>query len=255
LQKHSALLKSALNPVRFPVMLKKLKHRFLDRKITDEYNLWLASNSITVDNWCASKDPALWAETQEFLTTLFDRYKIEILPNLPQNLGGNACVRLLYFMTRYYNAETIVETGVALGFSSQAFLTALKRNGGNGRLYSSDFPYFRIPDAERYIGIVVQDDLKANWQLYIDGDDRNLPKILAQTPKIDFFHYDSDKTYSGRVRGYETVKDKLTEEAIIVFDDIQDNPHFKDFVETNKPKRWRVLKNRDGGYVGLINRD
>mgnify|MGYP007000273262 len=65
-------------------------------------------------------------------------------------------------------------------------------------LYSSDFPYFRIKDPEKYIGIVVEKSLRKNWNLFIEGDENNLPKILKTAKKIDILSYDSDKTYSGR---------------------------------------------------------
>lgn len=256
MSKPAALLKSALNPARLPVMVKKLQHRFFDKKSAltqEQYLSWLAANAMPVDQWCENRDAALWAETKDFVAQLFDRYNNEIKPALPYNLGGNACVRLLYFMARYYKPQTIVETGVALGFSSQAFLSAIAANNGQGKLYSSDFPYFRLENAEKYIGIVVQEQFKGNWSLYIDGDDTNLPKIMAQVGQIDLFHYDSDKTYLGREKGFAAVKAKLSPKAVILFDDIQDNPHFHDFVKTNQIQNWKVLLNRDGGYIGLIN--
>jgi predicted O-methyltransferase YrrM len=261
LARHAELLKSALNPARLPVMARKLQYRFFDKKsgISDaDYKQWLAANAIKVDDWCAAKDPALWAETQKFLAELFTRWE-ELKKTLPDGLGGNACVRLLFFLTRLHKPQTIVETGVAMGFSSQGFLQALQRNGGAGHLYSSDFPYFRLPNAEKYIGCMVEDALKPNWSLYINGDDVNLPKIMAELERngtrIDLFHYDSDKSYAGRERGYATASKYFSNNVVIVFDDIQDNPHFHDFVMKNKPAKWRVLANRDGGYVGLVNID
>ena len=75
--------------------------------------------------------------------------------------------------------KTILETGVAAGFSSQSFLSALAKNG-SGKLYSSDYPYFRIPNPEKYIGIVVDKELQNNWELYIEGDKANLDKIIRK---------------------------------------------------------------------------
>ena len=77
------------------------------------------------------------------------------MENIQYNLGGGADYPLLYFLTRYLNPENVLETGVAAGFSSYAILSALQKNR-KGTLYSSDFPYLRIKNPERYIGIVVE---------------------------------------------------------------------------------------------------
>lgn len=174
----------------------------------------------------------------------------KILSALEHDLGGGGIYPFLYFITRYTKPDCIVETGVAAGFSSYAFLAAIKANG-KGRLYSSDFPYFRLPNPERYIGIVVEESLKDNWDLYIDGDEANLPKILRNTSKIDIFHYDSDKTYSGRHMTMSLIEGTLSKNAIILMDDIQDNSFFYDYVETKNVKSWRIFEFQ-GKYVGMI---
>ena len=56
------------------------------------------------------------------------------------SLGGGGNFILLYFLTRKFN-KVVVETGVAAGWSSLAILGAFEKNG-EGKLYSSDFPYF-----------------------------------------------------------------------------------------------------------------
>ena len=252
-QTQKSILKSAMNRERFPVMVKKLKRRLFDKKSSidnQSYKRWLVENATPVDQWCEETDEKLWEETLSFVNSLFERWE-KIKQDLPDNMGGNACVKLLYFLARRYQPETIVETGVALGFSSQSFLTAMKLNG-HGKLYSSDFPYVRLSDAEKYIGIMVEEKLKCDWALHIKGDEINLPKIMRDIDKIDLFHYDSDKSYEGRQKGFQIVKEKMTDDTVIIFDDIEDNPHFYDFIQTNKITDWQVLENR-GGFIGMIN--
>ena len=41
--------------------------------------------------------------------------------------------------------------------------------------------------SSRYIGIVVEKSLRKNWNLFIEGDENNLPKILKTVKKIDIF--------------------------------------------------------------------
>ena len=154
-------------------------------------------------------------------------------------------------MTRIAKPKTILETGVAAGFSSQSFLSALAKNG-SGKLYSSDYPYFRLPNPEKYIGVIVDEELRNNWELHTQGDEANLEKILKQVETVDIFHYDSDKSYRGRVNAYEKIKNKLTSKSLLVFDDIQDNSHFADLCrELDSDSKYFVFKSQNK-FVGLI---
>ncbi len=165
-------------------------------------------------------------------------------------MGGGGIYPFLYFITLFTKPDCIVETGVGAGFSSYAFLAAIKVNG-RGKLYSSDFPYFRLPDPESYIGIVVEESLKDNWELYIDGDEANLPRILNSIKEVDIFHYDSDRTYSGRKMAMSLIERSLSEDGIILMDDIQDNSFFRDYVEEKNAQSWYIFKFK-GKYVGMI---
>lgn len=167
------------------------------------------------------------------------------------DLGGGGYVPALYFITRYMRPDCIVETGVSAGYSSSAFLSAIKVNG-MGRLYSSDFPHFRLLNPEQYIGVLVEEELKDNWDLFIDGDQANIPRILEQIDHhIDLFHYDSDKTYSGRKFAMTAVEQKLCPSSLILMDDIQDNSFFHDYVEDKGCPTCRIYE-FEGKYVGLI---
>ena len=92
---------------------------------------------------------------------------------------------------------------------------------------------------------------KDDWFLDIRGDDKALPEItkMMGNKTIDLFHYDSDKSYSGRVNALKILKSKLSSKTIIIFDDIQNNLHFKDFVEENK-KEFQVFE-FDGKFTGI----
>ena len=94
---------------------------------------------------------------------------------------------------------------------------ALKKNG-KGFLYSSDFPYFRLKNPEQYIGYLAKDEInKKDWFLDIRGDDIALSEIMRQlnSNSIDLFHYDSDKSYSGRNKALNTINSNVNEETII----------------------------------------
>lgn len=232
----------------FSVMADKVLVRLRERGQRREALEWCRGHVESLEAYVRTLDPALWAETVEACRRL-DAAAQVTLANIDVDLGGGGHYPLLYFLTRYLNPAIVMETGVAAGWSSQAVLLALRENGAGGRLYSSDFPYFRYRGPERLIGLVVDEELKNGWMLYIDGDKNNLPRILEQVGRIGLFHYDSDKSYSGREYAIRLVEAKLADKAIVIFDDIQNNFHFRDYVGA---KGWpfRVFEFQ-GKYVGL----
>ena len=246
------MLSQAVKAKRLPVILKKLRRRLKDEKglISDADNIsWLEDNCCDFKEMAVGLDATLWEEA-ETTTKTIEQIAEKVLNNLEYNLGGGGVYPFLYFMTRYMKPQCIVETGVAAGFSSYAFLAALKANG-SGKLHSSDFPYFRLPNPERYIGIVVEESLKDNWELHVDGDEVNLPKILNNVSSVDIFHYDSDKSYAGRKIAMSMVEKALSKKAIVLMDDIQDNSFFYDYVIETKPKDWYVFEFLEK-YIGMI---
>jgi len=244
---------SALNPRKFIVMVSKVYRRFLDQSALltqNDYIEWLDSHGVEFEQWASELSNDLYHESLGFADQLYSRAKIE-LANNPHDMGGGALVHVLYFLTRYYRPKTIVETGVASGYSSESFLRAIKINGNGAKLYSSDFPYFRIPNAESYIGQLVSKELSDDWYLFIDGDDRNLKRIVNLVSKIDFFHYDSDKSYTGRDKAFNTVRKYLTSGSVVMFDDINDTPHFYDFIQLNSIKNFVVIRHKGACVAGI----
>lgn len=241
----------ALKRKRFFVMLKKVKNRFFDNKgmLSKQENLeWLMSHCSNFETLAKELDPLLWDETLLMSKKLESRAH-KVLREIEYDLGAGGIYPFLYFITRYTVPDCIVETGVAAGFSSYAFLSAIKVNG-KGKLYSSDFPYFRLPNPERYIGVVVEESLTDSWSLYIDGDEINIPKIFNIVTQVDIFHYDSDKSYSGRELVVTMVEKKMSDKGIILMDDIQDNSYFHDYIKNNHVPIWYVFRFQNK-YVGM----
>jgi predicted O-methyltransferase YrrM len=73
------------------------------------------------------------------------------LNSISHSLGGGGAYSLIYFHCRILKPKIAVETGVANGWSSFAILESLRKNG-QGKLYLSDFPYFKLKDPEQFIG-------------------------------------------------------------------------------------------------------
>jgi len=79
-----------------------------------------------------------------------------------------------------------------------------------------------------------------------------LPEIIKRIKgnKIDIFHYDSDKSYVGRNKALKNINSNIDNETIIIFDDIQNNLHFKNFVE--KSKNDYFIIEFQGKYLGIF---
>jgi predicted O-methyltransferase YrrM len=234
-------------------MVKKLVKRVTDRESPSrrQENLdWISAHCQDFADEATGIDADLWHEATTNSRELKARAQ-RSLADAGVDLGGGGFYPMLYFITRLRKPETIVETGVAAGYSSQTFLEALEANGGNGRLYSSDFPYFRLRDPERFIGLLVEDRLRYRWHLYIDGDEKNLPRILDQVKSIDVFHYDSDKSRSGRAFAMQCVLPRMANGGIVIMDDIQDNCFFKDLVSAHGASFQ--IYGFEGKFVGVFN--
>ena len=234
----------------FLVIVKKIFKKF-EKNTSVEAKKWaVENNKWSIEEFFCSVDAPLYDEIKIEIKSIqeFAQNKIS---KLTVPLGGGGNYILLYFLIRKFKLFNIVETGVAAGWTSLAILRALKKNG-KGFLYSSDFPYFRLENPEKYIGYLAKDESnKDNWFIDIRGDDIALPEIVKKLDNntIDLFHYDSDKSYSGRVNALRILSSKINSKTIIIFDDIQNNLHFKEFVKKSN-KNFSVYE-FEGKFIGI----
>jgi predicted O-methyltransferase YrrM len=240
------IARNALRPHYLPVMMRKVAAR-LRPSHHDEAVQWAAATAESLTDFGTSLDADLWAESEvwaaEFRASARARLDALAVP-----LGGGGQFQLVHFLVRYLKPRVVLETGVAAGWTSQAILSALEQNGA-GTLYSSDFPYFRLDDPERYVGCLVDEGLKSRWHLALNGDRANLTEFAPQMGEIDFVHYDSDKSVEGRQFAMDTIAKQLRPGAVVVMDDIDDNTFFRDWVSATD-RGCRVFA-RGRKYVGL----
>ena len=245
------ILRNALKKGFFLVMVKKLLER-TDKDKLIQATKWAESKvKLSTAEFCQHIDKKLYEEILREVAIIKRDAEARLL-SIKFSLGGGGNYFLLYFLVRKFCPKIIVETGVAAGWSSLSILRALHKNRV-GKLFSSDFPYFRIKNPEQFIGIVAQNEPNLeHWVLDIRGDDIALPEFAKKLAdfSIDLFHYDSDKSYSGRAKALQVMKNKFSENTIIIFDDIQANLHFRDFV-TDRNVNFTVLK-FEGKYVGIV---
>ncbi len=234
------------------VMVRKVMTRLKEpnvEKTKGAAQEWCKSNSVELENLLSGLNSQLYVDAVKYSEKLFLDTE-QIVKDLPFRMGGGGDVVFAYFVCHFFKPSTILETGVSMGFTSRTFLEYID-SVEKGRLYSSDFPYFRIKNPEDYIGCVVPDELKRNWDLETKGDQVNLPKLLKLIDKVDLFHYDSDKSYEGRKAALDLVRPMMSKRSIIIIDDIGDNFHFKNEI-VDKGINNIVIQSRDGGFIGIF---
>lgn len=146
----------------------------------------------------------------------------------PVKMGGPGDLELLNASVLLAKPERLLETGVAYGWSSLVILNALEQNGA-GRLASVDMPYVKANN-EPYVGIVVPQELRGRWKLFRQPDRNGIRKALDWLGgAVDLCHYDSDKSYAGRLYAYPILWNALRPGGLLISDDIQDNFGFRDF--------------------------
>ena len=245
------IILNLLNKKKFLQIIKKLIIKFEKNTSTEAKNWAKLKTKFSTEEFCRSIDSFLYDEILFDIKLIKDEADRK-LSKLDVKLGGGGNYILLYFLVRKFRPKTVVETGVAAGWSSLSILRALRKNG-IGKLYSSDFPYFRLENPEQYVGYLAKNEInKIDWFLDIRGDDLAIPEILKRigVNNIDLFHYDSDKSYSGRDIVLKTLNPKINSKTIMIFDDIQDNLHFKKLTEQRK-NGYFVLEFK-GKYLGII---
>lgn len=172
-------------------------------------------------------------------------------------MGGAAFVELCYAVVRALRPETVVETGVARGYSSAAILQALE-DSGTGHLWSIDLPPLSQA-ADEYVGLVVPDRLRHRWSLSIGPDRHELRRVPPPGLPIDIALYDSDKTYLGMSRTLRYLWSRLRPGGLLVVDDVNTHDAFARFclehrlpiVACAKPNDAGVYDFADPFYVGL----
>lgn len=210
-------------------------------------------------SWCNSKkitqQEALLMLTgsDEFieLNDLFPEIMMEAKKQetlAPVKMGGEGATSFLFHLINKNKYQSIIETGVAYGWSSLAILLAIQ-DTPDGKLISNDMPYIKMNN-EDSVGCVVPEKLKNSWDLQRSADINGIPKALNKfNQQIDCCHYDSDKSYTGRMFAYPLLWQAMSEGGVFISDDIQDNVAFKDFFEEIKIDT--IVIEHLGKFVGI----
>ena len=206
---------------------------------------------IDVDEAVKNVGKVLGDEASHFLNELplseienwVDNKIKKICSNAPFPLVHNAdtiLAKFSYLFCRLLKPTIVLETGVAYGMMSAFILQALEVNK-EGILYSIDLPPLGR-DADRFVGILIPDELKARWRLNRGVSKRILPRLLPVLGSVDLFIHDSLHTYRNMKREFHLVTPYLSPKAAVISDDIDSNTAFKEWMMEVSPEYWTIIK-------------
>jgi Methyltransferase domain len=161
--------------------------------------------------------------------------------------------RAAWCITRHAHPRTVVETGVARGFTTSVILEALRRNR-QGRLFSIDQPPLVEVDLATETGAAVRDELRSSWMLVRGSSRRCLGGLLAQLECVDFFVHDSMHTTRNVLFELRTVWPVLLAGGLLLVDDIERNGAFSLFsADFDHPVRRIIIPADDGrALIGVL---
>jgi hypothetical protein len=148
--------------------------------------------------------------------------------------------RCCYALCRAFQPGVVVETGVAYGVTSAFLLQALEVNGA-GELYSIDLPPLGF-GGHKSVGALVPERHRPKWHLMLGSSHRLLPLLLCRVGKVGLFIHDSLHTYRNMRSEFETVRPHLSENAVLVADDIEGNVAFYEWTKRPEVAFWSATK-------------
>jgi predicted O-methyltransferase YrrM len=158
-------------------------------------------------------------------------------------------LNLLGALVSLMRPNVVVETGVALGFSTATILAAMRENG-RGHLYSVDLPHVQY-DHERETGSAVPAELRDRWTLTLGRSEKVLEPLLCRVEPVDLSVHDANHAYSAQLREYRTAWPHLRSGGVLVSDDVG-NPAFVEFAAEVDAQPYLVPGSRSDSAVGLV---
>ena len=143
----------------------------------------------------------------------------------------------------------MVETGVALGFTTATVLTAMRENG-HGHLYSVDLPAIQY-DPDEAVGREVPEDVRDRWTLTLGPSQRVLPGLVARVAPLDVFLHDANHAYGAQLFEYRTAWPHLRSGGVLLSDDVG-NPAFVEFAESVGARPYLIPSETHEGVVGIL---
>lgn len=157
--------------------------------------------------------------------------------------------RLVSATVRLQRPSTMVETGVARGFTTAVALTAMEELD-QGRLYSVDLPALEH-EQRLTTGEVVPEHLHHRWELVLGPSRQVLRPLVERVAPIDLFLHDSDHTWASQIEEYRTVWPHLRPGGVIVADDIY-NDAFLTFAREVAVAPYLIGRVESDNAIGIL---
>jgi predicted O-methyltransferase YrrM len=198
---------------------------------------------LSVDGPALIEDPALRAIEEELRERLSDAGE-----DAPFPVDFNASValaRVCWIATRGLGARTIVETGVAAGFTTSVILAALEAEGG-GVLHSVDVPPQGVDPND--VGWLVPDRLRHRWTLHRGRSRRVLPRLLRELAALDVFVHDGLHTEATMRWELKVGGGAVRPGGVAALDDAERNPAFAEWADGGKAAWWALSETEFAGH-------
>lgn len=157
-------------------------------------------------------------------------------------------MRAVNLGTRLLRPETVVETGVAKGFTTASTLEALDRNG-TGHMYSVELPSLYLGYA-RQVGEVIPERLRSRWTLELGPSALAIPRIAERVEAIDLFVHDSGANYDNQKTEYALALAHMPAGGVIV-SDMLNSDAFLEMAESID-SRWAVIEQTKQYPIGVL---
>lgn len=145
--------------------------------------------------------------------------------------------------------SVVLETGVAMGFTTALILAAMDDNDV-GALHSIDLPPLQV-DAATFVGKVVPEELRGRWTLHIGPSRALLPELARKLAPIDVFVHDSDHSYAAQKEEYREVWPHLARGGVLISDDVA-NPAFTEFAAHVGERPYLMAPPGHDAALGLL---
>jgi hypothetical protein len=245
-------------PRLYPELVRNIKKRIFHSPVNRKQTQQLSAEKYCEDN-AVSTEEAIYRLTglgkYQSVMNKYSKIIIEaekIMQKCPVRMGRGANLELLYQFVNYLEATRVIETGVGYGWSSLIILLSLQDREGS-MLYSTDMPYIGRNN-DKWVGCIVPESLHKYWKIIKYADREAVPMAIKKLHNVDFCHYDSDKTYEGRIWAYTKLWSVLRQGGILVSDDVNDNNGFLDFCRSVNKEPIIVKKSYEDRvtYQGII---
>jgi len=159
------------------------------------------------------------------------------------SLQNRRTAQLLFRIVDKYQCNNIIEIGTSLGVTT-AYLSKANKEG---RVYSIEGCSSTLQIAKN-----LSNKLKIKNVTFINGNfNKELPKLIDQIESVDFVYFDGNHTKAATLNYFNLCKNKIDENTVFVFDDINWSKDMQEAWEEIKKDKI-ITVTIDLYHIGLV---